>query len=772
MPELDLTQAYSSTAESILNFFDRTEEGLVIPAYQREYTWEEDNVNQLFDDLIQGVWELTEVEGNNAFSFLGTTILVQPKSAHNLEIVDEERTRPTSILIVVDGQQRISTIGLLAIQIAEKLKTLLDMLPDEHPYSILRSHAKDTIETLSKLYSVEVKRDSQPPSKPKIIRQGRDKWTYDGDDLVYNSPVSHYVARYIRECDSDIARQSIQHTAGTRVLRNTDLIAKWLTRICGIEYQCGGLKDVGQHLPSKDLITTDRMQRYILGYCNDDLRGILACQDETESMPSGAAIATYRIFLITYYLLRRCGINRLQPSQEEWGFDMFQALNATGTPLTAIETFLPQVMQAEKSEGQEWSDAPSRSSFNDIDDLFENITSNVAKTRRTNELLRTFALVHSGYKLADKFSAQRRWITREYEQIRTSITEKRKFLEYIAHVSNFFRRGWYMEDCVDNDYIPGLEGHDEGALASLLIQYLRDANSRLSASILSRFYCHVTVDDRDINEFVNATKVCTAFFTLWRSARSTSGLDDIYRRFFTGSEGQTHVAAHNWIKEPAPVSAATLRDYLSAALVEAGIGNKESWMQAAKQALKYTEVQKICRFMLFVSGHDRVADEMLPGLTRDGTKNVFPMLSRKRWAAVDHRSLEHIAPQKPGDEHNWDSTIYTDSKVHDIGNLMLVPPKVNSNLSNKEWQVKYLHYAHIGKRGTKEVLELKAQADSRGIVLSQQAVNALASANYSGAVEPILTVGIDGKWDSDMIDHRSHQIRDVTWATLSSWLGL
>ena len=638
MPELNLTQAYSSTAESIQNFFDRTEEGLVIPAFQREYTWEQDNVNQLFDDLIQGIGELVDEQGDKAFSFLGTAILVQPEGAPDLSIVDEERTRPTNTLIVVDGQQRVSTIGLLAIQIVEKLKTLRANLPDDHPYSLLTSHCKDIIEALARLYSVEVKRDAQPPSKPKIIRQGQDRWTYSGGDQSYNSPVSHYVARYIREGDSGIARDSINHAAGTRVLNNSDLISEWLNRICDVERQSGGLDDLGHQLPSNDLITTDRVQRYVLGYSNNDLRETLTSLDGTQSEHLGTATAMYRIFLLSYYLLRRCVVNRLQPSQEEWGFDMFQALNATGTPLTAIETFLPQIMQAERSVGIEWSEAPSRILFNDVDDLFENITSNVAKTRRTNELLRTFALVHSGHKLADKFSAQRRWVTREYEQQRTSIQDRREFLQYMARVTQFFRLGWYMEDCADDDYIPGLATHEEGALASFLVQYLRDANSLLSASILSRMFSHANADSQATSEFVNATMACAGFFTLWRSARSTSGLDDIYRRFFTGSPQPIPVAAHNWINEPDLVSAATLKDYLSAALVEAGIGNKDGWMQASERGLRYAEVQRICRFMLFLSGHDRVADETAPGLTKAGTQNVFPMLSRKRWLATDWSS--------------------------------------------------------------------------------------------------------------------------------------
>lgn len=769
MQEPNLNQAYSSTADSIHNLFDRTEEGLVIPGYQREYTWEEDNVNQLFDDLLQGVSDLVEEQGDNTYSFLGTAILVQPEGAQHLPVVDEDRARPTSILMVVDGQQRIATVGLLAIQIREKLKELSDTLPDTVPYSVLKSHARDTAENLEKLYSVEVKRDSRPPNKPKIIREFDDKWTYGGDDHHYGSPVSHYMADYIRNGKPALAREAINNTAGTRVLKNIKLIGDWLTRISADSSEGGGHDDHVLQFPANEAITTDRVQRYALGYVSDDLRLVLMGSPESEHL--AAATAIYRIFLLAYYLLRRCVVNRLEPSREEWGFDMFQALNATGTPLTALETFLPQVMQAEASSGIEWNEAPSRESFADIDDLFESITSNVAKTRRTNELLRTFALVHSGHKIPDKFSAQRRWIYREYEQRRTDITEKRDFLQQMGHVAQFFRVGWYMEDCEDDDHIPGLEEYDEGALASFLVQYLRDANSRMSASILARAYVQAIVDDREFVEFVNGAKACAAFFTLWRSARSTSGLDDIYRRFFTGSEQPIQVKAHNLMVAP-QVSAAAIKEYLSEALMEAGIGSKSAWMQASGAALRYAEVQKICRFMLFVSAHDRVADETSPGLTKAGTHGVFPMLSRRRWLATDHKSIEHIAPQRPPEQHNWDSNIYSDSRFDEIGNLLLVPPKVNSNLSNKEWQVKYLHYAHIGKRATEELVALKSQAEDKGIALSRQAVNALEKSNYSGAVEPVLTVGIEGQWDADMIERRSRQIREITWNTLSSWLAL
>ena len=73
MADIDLHKEYDSSGESVQDLFDRTEEGFFVPRYQREYTWEENNINQLFDDLILGARELSNNE--TATTFLGTTIL-------------------------------------------------------------------------------------------------------------------------------------------------------------------------------------------------------------------------------------------------------------------------------------------------------------------------------------------------------------------------------------------------------------------------------------------------------------------------------------------------------------------------------------------------------------------------------------------------------------------------------------------------------------------------------------------------------------------------
>ena len=265
------------------------------------------------------------------------------------------------------------------------------------------------------------------------------------------------------------------------------------------------------------------MQEYILGFTDRKVKRVVEKMEADKSRNDYCATATYQLLLLTYYLLNRCGINRLQPTHEEWGFDMFQALNATGTPLTVIETFLPQVMQVETADGDVWEKTPSREYMDEIQELFEVTTTNEQKNKRTNELLGTFRLVMKG-KIWETSSANNadgcQKPTKNYPQI----DEKREFISKLAQIANFFYYAWYMEESKVPHLIDGLEGHLEGELASLLIRYLRDANSKLSAPILARFYGQALDKQTTFDEFIESAKACAAFFTLWRSANSTSGL--------------------------------------------------------------------------------------------------------------------------------------------------------------------------------------------------------------------------------------------------------
>lgn len=764
MAAINLHNAYDSEGVSVEDLFGSEGEGFFVPLYQREYTWEEDNINQLFEDLFQGIRELA-AEEDYASTFLGTAILTG--LANKKSTADDPRAQPSGVRIVIDGQQRISTIALMAIQLSVKLKDLIEALPNKGAYVQLHHHYADTVDKLRTLYAVKIGKGSKPPSKPKIIRAHDDKWTFDGNDDVYTSPIAHYLATFIRTGDAKAAFASLDSNAGARVRGNITLINDWIDGICEAHIPKSRLAD---QYPSGGTIVTDRMQTYVLGFKDAKIKKAVSAKNANKDQNDYSAAAIYQVFLLIFYLLSRCGVNRLQPAREDWGFDMFQALNATGTPLTAMETFLPQVMQAEQAAGQEWPKTPSRQYMDEIGELFEATTTNEQKTQRTNELLGTFALCYDGEKLGNKFSAQRRWITNAYEKRLNTIAKKRDFLGHLTRVSNFYHDAWYMAEPNVPNHIVGLEKHPQGEFASLLVQYLKDANSKLSAPILARFYSQALDKTSTFDEFIEAAKACAAFFTLWRSSNSTSGLDDIYRKYFSGSNSTPKVAAHNVAKHAGPLKSADLKAYFSAILDEAKVRTQAQWSPASDRFLLYTELKTICRFVLFVAQHDRAPDPTNPGLTMPGTKNVCPLLTLGRWNIKDHKSLEHVAPQNPPAASNWDASIYTEGLVHTVGNLLLLPVDINKFVDNKGWPVKYLHYAHIGSRTQAEITALNAQAKKAGINLSKKATSVLGKASYSCAVEPVLTLQATGAWDATLIKARTKQIKDVTWSLLDQWL--
>jgi len=766
MPNIDLHRAYNSIGDSIHNLFDKTEEGFFVPLYQREYTWEQENIDQFFEDLVLGVQELSKQDSNNAATFLGTVIFTSLDDKTKAVRKGESNAEPTAVQVVIDGQQRISTIALLGIQLTEHLKLLCEKLHKEPPYQILQNHCDDLIKKLLKLYTINLGRGANPPNKPKIISdKEKDRWTYNGDDNnSYHSPIARYIAVYIREEDPEQALNALDSIKGKRVRRNIESICDWLNEVS--DAHIPNTRLYGQ-FPTGDKIVSNRMQKNVLGFNDGGLEGIIRECETDKNRGNYFATAIYHTFLLAHYLLHRCGVNRLQPKNQDWGFDMFQALNATGTPLTAMETFLPQVMQSEEKGGNKWEETQSSKYMNEIDELFKATTSNEQKNKRTNELLNAFALCYEGNKLGNKFSTQRRWITDIYENNLRNLDKKREFLHRLADVGKFFHLAWYMED--NPNYITGLEEHKEGELASFLVRYLKTANSKLSAPILARYYSQALEDEEYMGEFVEAVKSCAAFFTLWRSAQSTTVLDSIYREFFKIDDVSVRVDQNNW-PQPKKISSKSLKSYFLRVLKRYDIDEKSMWINESKRFLLYTEVKVICRFVLFLAGHDRVEDQARPGLTVPGKVGVCPLLNLEQWVSKNYKSLEHIAPQNPPENHRWDENIYAENKRHEIGNLLLLRTEVNRIADNKNWTEKFLYYSHVGRRKNEEIKKLREEAKREGVKLSQKAIKELSTTPYTCVVAPILTLGKKGSWDAGMIDRRTQQIKEITWEKLMSWL--
>ncbi len=92
-------------ATTLLGFFEENQNNqFVIPIYQRLYSWEKEQCEQLWDDIIK-------IGGNDKMNghFIGSILYVL------------DGNTPSSPLLIIDGQQRLTTITLLCIALRNHL---------------------------------------------------------------------------------------------------------------------------------------------------------------------------------------------------------------------------------------------------------------------------------------------------------------------------------------------------------------------------------------------------------------------------------------------------------------------------------------------------------------------------------------------------------------------------------------------------------------------------------------------------------------------------
>ena len=83
-------------------------------------------------------------------------------------------------------------------------------------------------------------------------------------------------------------------------------------------------------------------------------------------------------------------------------------------------------------------------------------------------------------------------------------------------------------------------------------------------------------------------------------------------------------------------------------------------------------------------------------------ENLNELQWSKIWAEEPSRSIEHIRPQSKGPWTSSTSGVF----VHRLGNLVLLPPGVNSRLKDKEPKHKAKDYEHCGLLAATELFKM------------------------------------------------------------------
>lgn len=780
---MDISRAFQTSSDTISYFFTQGGTGYYIPLYQREYSWDDENIEQLMDDICSGVFDL--LSSQDKIHFMGTIILVMENDIPNNIKPQDPRAIPPRIDNVIDGQQRLSTIALLACCLYQRIyeiKAKLPQDPERYKSDELIEAADTYLTTIQELFSFDLMRGT-PRRKPIIIRGSVDGWTRDEvESKHYKSDVSSYLADFIRTIHNIQNENSFQFPKlrkKTLVAKNVKLIQDWLDKVIKSH------KEAHDNYPPAWDIVEKIKQSELWSYERPELSAIMKqCKDlDNLDRTQHYICSLVQLFAFSSYLLERCCFTVIKPVSQVRAFDMFQSLNATGTPLTAIETFKPLVVNIADSEDRGFKNSNFEKFFIQVEDLMKNLRSASSKNKRTNEYLTLFALTYDGRNLSKQFSTQRKWLIEKFnkgcspiENQESSLKEKEEFLRQMGDTAMYCQKVIYSPANLQK-FLPELNQLNESQkkLASFCLLYLTEANHKMAHTILSRFYALAirnqgySEDEEDnniqaANNFVSACQVVAAFFTLWRSAIQNTGLDNVYRNLLQNQM--------SWTKGNSQVNIKVLKKYFKKALEGKGIGTKENWKNKAINYLKHNNVQKVCKFVLFVVSNNTIPDLNNPGLMKTGTTGSSPSyLEPSKWISDDFKSIEHIAPRTRTDGGDWDEALYQNDDYEKIGNLTLLPTKINSSASNKQWIEKLIYYRHLAETDPDNLEFLKQEAEKNGINLNDSTIDLLKNSSHQHHIKPIVELGKEGQWDKSFVDRRTERICDILWERMNDWLS-
>lgn len=220
----------------------RKNTGFYMPAYQRPYSWDERNVSDLFFDCKNVFDNL--IDSSDAIIFLGSILSVDDSSALTVYPL-AKRDKPEDIKLIIDGQQRLSTLMLIILCLNERLRILLPNLK-----KIIKSEKneeiKDVLDELRQIVaqleidtsdSVIVTTADHEVYKylPKIIRSQVDCWGRSEKNAKYTSPISELLYSYqrhiVEQRDSAVFKPldlSSMNISAKRVINNVKEIRKQL----------------------------------------------------------------------------------------------------------------------------------------------------------------------------------------------------------------------------------------------------------------------------------------------------------------------------------------------------------------------------------------------------------------------------------------------------------------------------------------------------------------------------------------------------------------
>jgi uncharacterized protein with ParB-like and HNH nuclease domain len=151
-------------AKPLIQFLDGSEKRFIIPVYQRNYDWKITNCKQLFDDLVK------VIRNNKNTHFFGSIV----SSSNGTGMMD---------CLIIDGQQRITTISLLFSAMVNAMK-----------HGFVKSNDEKLCEKIEKKFLVDEFQTESRKVRLKPIKDDQEAFDKiicgNEDDYIKNSNVT------------------------------------------------------------------------------------------------------------------------------------------------------------------------------------------------------------------------------------------------------------------------------------------------------------------------------------------------------------------------------------------------------------------------------------------------------------------------------------------------------------------------------------------------------------------------------------------------------
>ena len=701
--------------KSIQDFLaERNTLGIYIPAYQRYFSWGQEQFIRFFEDVATDIRRDTKPQ--HYMTFLGSIICFDDVEKETIA-PGLKPQQPERVYNIVDGQQRMLFINILSVLLHKLISSDYTRLLAENEW--FRQQVEELQDNLMSIISVKI--SGKKTVSPKIIRAIVDEWARTESEEKLTSPSARFLDQYLKYVEGGMKRgfsysdQGIPEDLKTKhsnFLKHVAELEKLLRNFCRqvqpkdkeIRYELASVEELVENsILMESAFPNDISEDYKEG--RFDFTGPL--KEKKEEL--------FRALLLGNYVYR-CVYAIIVVTRNSYDrtLTVFDALNVTGRSLNAFETFKPDVI---KLGIPGYRDSDRKSYIDKIEADMNRRKNRKDVDKHVSELIVSFALANSGFKLSKDLHDQRSYLRSTFEQHAKDQGQYLEYLKFFSSVNDMKRlfetdsnglEAFLRIYKSDIDISDNLNRHIEEA--TFCLRFLSKAGFTITISLLSIYLHQIhakSFSEEAIEQFCDAVRKTAAFCAIWRSsAESTNRIDDRIRKVLgadkKGSAWQP-LCRYDYKQKKAlqPLELKELSRIFKALVTEMyEIQEFSKWAELVTAVPAY-KMKQVARFLLLVgSNRTKVDKQQNPPCLETARPGAVPeLISRYGFDHPVVKSIEHIIPQNEGEVKDSE---YSKQEKHQLWNLTLVPAEVNSVLGNRDWKLKRVLYQYYSAEDKKE----------------------------------------------------------------------